>query len=43
MHSVRDLVVDAIKSGRKVQGLAVEIMSEEGKSLLTVNAHETFD
>jgi hypothetical protein len=40
--SLRDLVVDAIKAGRKVEGLAVEIMGEDGKPLLIVHARQTF-
>lgn len=39
-ESLRDLVVDAIRSGRKTSGLAIRITDEAGVPLDTVRARE---
>jgi hypothetical protein len=42
VDSLRDLAVDALKGGRYPQGLAIQIMDENGTVLDTLNAQETF-
>ena len=42
VDSLRDLAVDSFKQGRYAHGLALQIMSESGTVLETLNARETF-
>jgi hypothetical protein len=41
--SVRDLAIDAIRAGRNLHGLAIEITDEDGKVLDTIRASEILD
>ena len=43
LESLRDLAADAIKTGRKAQGLAIEITDGRGKVLGTIKTREIFD
>jgi hypothetical protein len=43
VESARDLAIDAIKRGNKVDGFAVEIMDEAGKVLDTIRAREAIN
>jgi hypothetical protein len=43
VESIRDLAADAIKGGRKANGLAIEITDDAGKVLEKISARELFN
>jgi hypothetical protein len=43
VESIRDLAADAVKSGRKANGLAIEIADEAGEVLGKITARELFN
>lgn len=42
MASLRDLAIDALKCGGKIDGFAIQIADEAGKIVETIRARQTF-